>query len=428
MSSSPHPSSLERGSAPKRYRGRIVAPVLVLVILGAIAFAMFRFFSTQWPTGDAQGVVAVSDERAIIVRESDNDAFTIEMVLVDREDGPQWRKGVYQLQLAPPAGIVVAGEHVLVRAQDLEGHLETHGFLLTTGEFDWRSRAYPTVPEGWEAGAETVLVDGRVIETYGGPEGSIRILDPATGDVIASEAAPFGDELRIVRGGNEVLVSDGEHSYQVVGGEIHPYAVPAASILGPGGALFEENDRWVLREGTARLSLVDAPVGTPRAWLRSGDRLVIFSNEAMNVYDEAGTRRFAFQPDAGTLHAPRGEADGGFLPVADSEGTLRVIDLRTGGVGEELELGPDAQVVLAEISAIASSTRGLAAVDLTTGEVTAQAKVLESDSDLFPVVISHVVGDRLWIGDPADARLVDATTLRPLRSWAVRPRFAGSSL
>lgn len=161
-----------RGSVnPNRYAGGRVAWVLALIVVSGFSLAMWRFFATRFPTGPVVGFVALGSDEVLVFRESDNEAFAVEMVRVHREDGPQWRKGIYKLQFRPPEGITVGDGIITVRALDVEGHLETHVFS-DDGKFLFRRRAFagPVEVGAFQGGGASVRSPGSVYELYLRPE------------------------------------------------------------------------------------------------------------------------------------------------------------------------------------------------------------------------------------------------------------------
>ena len=198
---------------------------LVVLIALAIALAMGRFYATRWPTGDLTGVVATGTETALLFRKGDESPyFDVEMVHVDRLEGPEWRKGLYRLQLPPERGVTVGPATITVRASDVDGHLETHAFDRD-GTFLWRRRAYEEPSSGWEGGARSYRVDDVVFEMYGGDRGMVHLLrvdaerrtfeDSSDGDVVGRVDLPAGSPTESRETSRGILIRRGDRAWHL---------------------------------------------------------------------------------------------------------------------------------------------------------------------------------------------------------------------
>ena len=123
------------GPRSRYVSGRGVALGLVALIAVAIAAAIVQWYATLWPSGPVLGRADAGDGRALVFREGHQAGFAVDMVLVDAEDEPVWRRSLYGLQHTPPEGIAVEAGAVVVQALDAEQAPQVHRFSLEDGAF-----------------------------------------------------------------------------------------------------------------------------------------------------------------------------------------------------------------------------------------------------------------------------------------------------
>ena len=419
----------------RRLRGKRVALVLVVLIALAITLAMGRFYATRWPTGDLTGVVATGAETALLFRRGDESPyFDVEMVHVDRLEGPEWRKGLYRLQLPPERGVTVGPATITVRASDVDGHLETHAFGRD-GTFLWRRRAFEEPRSGWEEGARSHRIGDVVFEVYGGATGMVHLLrvdadsrtveDSADGDVIGRVDLP-GDgptESRVTPRG--LLIRRGDRAWHLgSSARLEPRAERGAVCLVDDGVLVRRDDALVFVPvlGEPEVSIGTLATPEPEAvCLRRGDQFVVATAGALVGFGATSWQ----QPGVSNLPQPpwiEGEVPS--LIGVERDEMLVVHRVSDGRSVASVPHPSGASVRWMGTEGRLYARVGERLWRFSDGVDPIYATI--EHGDRFSLSPAHRAPGRIWVANAADARPIDSRSLRPLRSLAQLPRVVTS--
>ena len=410
--------------------------VLVVLIVGAIATAMGRFYATRWPMGDLVGMVATGEETALLFREADESPyFEVEMVHVDRLEGPRWRKGLYRLQLPPGRGVTVGPDTITVRASDVDGHLETHAFDRD-GAFLWRRRAYDEPPPNWEEGARSYRVGGTAFEVYGGPSGSVHLIRirpeergavreegvaSPDGDVVARVDLPGQSPTESRATSRGLLVRRGDRVWFLLPtGDLVPRVQSGAVCLVHDGALAQRGDDLVFvtaNDGAEHLVATGWNALPDAQCMHRRSHFVVASEGVLIGLGEEGIRWR--HDETGSLRSFGGAAG---LVGVQRDDALAVYDVSNGQRRASASVS-----AAAEVQWVGAESHLFARVQESLWRFAPEAepvhvRVEHGSAERFPLSRGHLAPGRVWVANAADARPLDATTLRPLRSLAQLPQ------
>jgi len=440
-------TTLRPARGPRRVSGRLVAVGLSLVIAAAVTFAIARWYAERWPEGDVLFAVAVDPERALLMRRASDGEFFADMVLVDRENGPVWRTGIYGLELAGPEGVTVGDGLVTVRATDASGRPETHAFGLDDGRFAWRHR--PGLDRPADGGLS--LVRGSTLyEVRGGTEVLVSALERATGRERWHRRLPapplparVGAEAGrlVLSGGGEITILD-----ESSGALTQPSPRSAGGACTVAGAIVEGEP-----DGVRLASLVGAQAQrqpVEGGWHigafcgRRGQRLIVFGADTAGHAHGAlavalGTGRVDWRidlPGAPSLDTtarqwlagePADDSLPRFLPVVTGEGDdsiLVVLDLDRGQIASRRRLlRGTARIVRSAGMSWLTRDDGLLVGFDRAGAPAVAAVIGTPRSPAAMVRIGHFSGDRLWVHDAGAIRPLSSRTLRPLHGASRYP-------
>lgn len=435
-------SALTAGALPhRRFSGMRVAIVLVAIILAAIGFAMARFFATRFPTGPVHGFVALSAEDVLVFRESDNDAFSLEMVRVHREDGPAWRKGIYALQLPLPSGVTADGGIITVRAQDVAGHLETHVFS-EDGKFLFRRRVFESPRPGAEVTGQSFRAGMMLYELYTSPElvvHGIPLDTPGQAEDGQGGVSPSEDRAFVLRPAEPVAPSQDVEGH-VADGVLFLRLGGAVFRAGPGASPLQrlvEKDAVCLL-GTAALSSSTENVrlhdlaggGETVLPLRTG--VLECGVMAGGFWTSDGTRVSGFRGGERVWQVPLAGAVGLLSKREASRAQMAVLPLVAGpslvllgaDTGRErmrCRFSPEYRVLTTGARGFVLEQAGHVVGVAGDGQRLAGAAVAPADPTAPPTLFAALGEGRLWIGNSRDVRPLKWTTFRPQRSWANHP-------
>lgn len=395
-------------TAPESPRsGKPIAVGLLVIILFAVSFAMYKFYATRAPQGDVLQVFAI-DHRAVVFRVSENETFRVEMTLSDREEGPLWRKGVYALQFDTAQGTTVQDNWLTVRAKDVDDHLETHAFRLDTGEFKWRRRAFEIGPDGWQDGARSLAANGKVFEFYGGREAALLIYAVDRGELICR--AELGDlrgkAPRFTRHGTTLVVDGTDALFEID---------QACSITVHESEGCWLDGRWTSSNGVYPGTWVGCATSpTDRQVVLTQDKLCFTGQEPPCTH---------LHPTYSSLIRESGLLDfelPQFLPVLLANGNLGILD--GASIATTYEVGNVVSIVRTERGTLLQVAPNLLLlVDGRNGELSALARVKRWEAAQHRVTIEALSEERVWVFHRADSRPLDLASLRQQRSRMALP-------
>ncbi len=441
----------------RRIPGWIVASVLVGVIALTLAFAMFRWWTTRWPSGPVLGLVAVDASHAIVVRSSDPKEGWVDVVALDANEGPKWRETLFGLQHVDsprgvPGGVSAFGGLVTVRVLDDDQTLETHAFRSVDGTFAWRGGKLPRAPQARVQGdLPTVLADHVQYEPYTQAAGGVVLgLDRATGKERFRIARPKDETwARVWAAGGRLVVAlrdggalglapDGERKELVAPGRPTCGAGDAVLWLDPEGALHavsakDGSDRTLLSHlGAALAPPLDAPTlracGTRHGAFvlvvtaaGSGDHVVGLSPDGASVaWQVPVPGRASNERARATVVLPPDGALPRILPLVEPAQRLVAVDLDAHRLRFDNPADEVTRVVSADHDWLVERDRGrLTRLDGTSG---ALSGVVIGDGT--HAVVPDERGGTVWVSDGTHVAPLSLATLRPLRSpcpVAVRP-------
>jgi len=198
--------------APRR-TGKPAAIGLMVLIVGAVAFALSMWFWGREPKGPIEAVAAIDDGRAAVLRKGFEERGYTHVGVWNAEGQMLWSEALFGVQDEPE--LSVTDELVLLMVTEARGNPALHAFDRETGEFRWKVQQDP---EGEPSAWGKVLQVGETVAWLTGPGREIRVIDLDDGEVRATVrpeepetvayASVDGDQLQLMGLGTESVAVD----------------------------------------------------------------------------------------------------------------------------------------------------------------------------------------------------------------------------
>ncbi len=261
----------ESGSprTPKRFGGKKVAIGFSLFLIGLFSILVVLFWSNRQPRGDVHGLIALSRDEVILMREGFEERGYLHLVREHASGGQAWSEALFGTE--DDAALSLAGDTILVRAREARGHAEVHAFG-TDGALRWRGgRAAQEAPDGNPVFADHPLYIS---------EGGVVFVPHATAPIEVVGIALDGGEERfraeipaeslpeqraLALDGESLIVQAGESHFQISSsGEVTSAQAMRgesfADTVAQAGVTLRESVLYVVHEGASYTLTGETPI------------------------------------------------------------------------------------------------------------------------------------------------------------------------